>query len=440
MARTKPSDKPNWTAKSILAALKSLPAPLATPDQAELFSDATMAFQSAPRASRRSVLGPVCAELIRVVDATVAARGAKAFTDQVLFALKLLAYSGDPEGLDAVLRAARKPFATDAYLWSVVLAPFGEGHPGAERLFAELASPLPDKFMAICLLDAANEACREHGLKRHPFDSAEGGERLAKLLSSNRADQVSKAVSACAALPFLSEGRRAPLLDLARKHQDDTVRLEVAWAMAKLGDKGGLDGLVSMSLDPHSSAAAVAYLIELGRDELVPAPAREPDFRALAEMCSWLRHPMEFGEPPAKIEQIDTREIYWPPQKETRRVWLFRYEYPKGRGRSAKDVGVGMVGSITFALFDTTSAKMSPEEIYGLHCLWELEIGGEAGPSKKGKAGGMAGWRLIEAGPPARGGRAASSSKTKRKTTRKAKVKTTGKSKAGPKARAARRR
>ena len=33
-----------------------------------------------------------------------------------------------------------------------------------------------------------------------------------------------------------------------------------------------------------------------------------------------------------------------------------------------------MVGSDTFALFGEDTAGLSPEDIYGLHCCWELEM------------------------------------------------------------------
>jgi hypothetical protein len=39
--------------------------------------------------------------------------------------------------------------------------------------------------------------------------------------------------------------------------------------------------------------------------------------------------------------------------------------------------GVGMVGSITFSLIGETHPGMTPEDIYALHCCWELEYRGE---------------------------------------------------------------
>jgi hypothetical protein len=88
-------------------------------------------------------------------------------------------------------------------------------------------------------------------------------------------------------------------------------------------------------------------------------------------MCRWLAHPMEFGKPPTHIELYDTRELFWPPTGDRRRVWLFKYTYDEPDKRKS---GLGMVGSVTFAMFGETTADLSAEDAYGLHCAWELEF------------------------------------------------------------------
>ena len=48
-----------------------------------------------------------------------------------------------------------------------------------------------------------------------------------------------------------------------------------------------------------------------------------------------------------------------------------------------------MVGSVTFALFGETNADLSPEDVYGLHCCWELECNGDdRAPRKRSAAAG----------------------------------------------------
>ncbi len=76
---------------------------------------------------------------------------------------------------------------------------------------------------------------------------------------------------------------------------------------------------------------------------------------------------------PDAIELYDTRELYWPPTEDKRQVWLFKYTYNDDDDGEPED-GVGMVGSVTFALFDDSTSELSPEDIYGIHCCWELQM------------------------------------------------------------------
>ena len=94
----------------------------------------------------------------------------------------------------------------------------------------------------------------------------------------------------------------------------------------------------------------------------------------MAEMVNWLSHPNEFGHPPSKIELYDTRTLFWPPTNDQRTVWLFKYTYTPQEADGELDVGLAMAGSVTFALFGEATDKLSPEEAYGLHCAWELEM------------------------------------------------------------------
>ena len=119
---------------------------------------------------------------------------------------------------------------------------------------------------------------------------------------------------------------------------------------------------------------------------------------ALAEMCEWLAHPMEFGRPPTAIAQTDTRELFWPPTEDRRRLWLFRYEYPPDDGETEPSIGYGLVGSVTFALFGESTADLSPEQVYGLHCAWELEMNQDPrAPEKRTPESGM---RILAAHNP----------------------------------------
>jgi hypothetical protein len=150
--------------------------------------------------------------------------------------------------------------------------------------------------------------------------------------------------------------------------------MEAAWAAVRGGDAQALSRLQEWSKDPKLRWRAVEYLKELG-GEPAPIPEEErPQFDAMAEMSEWLEHPLEFGRAPDRLELYDHRRLFWPPRNDLRDVWLFRYRY---EGVKPKE-GVGMVGSVTFALFSEVTAEMTPEDIYALHCVWELGRGGDA--------------------------------------------------------------
>jgi hypothetical protein len=207
-------------------------------------------------------------------------------------------------------------------------------------------------------------------LVAHPFASEEGVSQLEQWLTSDDREKASYAVSACAALPFLPASARERLVDPANRHSDAEVRMEAAWACAKSGIGGGIESLVEFARDPRHSKRAICYLEEVGLAGQIPAEARAPDFVAIAEMCNWIAHPSEYGRPPDEIVQVDTRLLYWPPTGDRRQLWVFRYRYDKEDGEAGE--GLGMVGSVTWAMFGSNTTDLSPEDVYGLHCAWEL--------------------------------------------------------------------
>ena len=165
--------------------------------------------------------------------------------------------------------------------------------------------------------------------------------------------------------------------------------MEAAWAAVKLGNEGGVKLLGRWCLDPRYSTTASQYLSELDREDAIPDEAQEPDFVAKAEMCQWLAHPQEFGRPPSEIELYDTRTLHWPPTDDRRQVWLFKYHYAPTEDDEEEDVGIAMVGSVTFALFGEATADLSPVDVYAIHCCWELEMNSDQQAPQK---------RSVEAG------------------------------------------
>lgn len=290
----------------------------------------------------------------------------------LLYTLKILAMYQQEQDAKKVVGVVKSGFETDGYMWSTILGQFDEDHDHWRTLLDGLRNPLPEGFTAIAYLDVANELALAEELKRHPFDSDAGVTKLRAWLSSKDEEEFSYAHSSTVALPFLSSDNRRKLLPIAEKHPDEEVQLESAWAAAKAGDEDGAARLSRWALDVNHSHVACQYMEELGLEKEIPKSAREPDFAAMAEMVNWLKHPNEFGRAPDKIEQVDTRELFWPPTDDTRQVWLFKYTYQPESKDEEIDIGHCMVGSVTFALFGTDSETIQPAEVYGLHCAYEL--------------------------------------------------------------------
>jgi hypothetical protein len=300
----------------------------------------------------------------------------------LLYLLKLFALYRLEPGAERIIQAARRGLHPEGRLWSVIFRQLELDHPYAEKVIQALRSPLPEGFIAVAYLDWVNAFCLADRLPEHPFDSEEGYVLLRKYLTDQEPKHYSYAQSAAASLPFLQKGNRQELLALSLDHTSTDVQLEGAWASAKLGSAAGVNILSRLCRDPAYSKQACQYLRELELEEAIPLEVQQPLFQAQAELTNWLAHPDEFGRPPDEIRLLDSRELYWPPTRDRRQLWLFAYHYdvddaPVDEEKQAElytyQNGVGMVGSITFSLLGETHHEMSPEDIYALHCCWELE-------------------------------------------------------------------
>ncbi|MCA9116225.1 MAG: hypothetical protein KDA79_14165 [Planctomycetaceae bacterium] len=324
-------------------------------------------------------------ELLRVHDAQFGT----ASVEEILYLLKIFAMYRYREGCERIPRAARHPRYQNGFLWQVVFQQLSMdldddnefGTPQADPLLTdlcdELRNPLPQGFAAIAYLDWSNELCRNELIDVHPFDSVEGMDMLEDWLADSDPDEFSYAQSAAVAINWLRLPARSRLVALAIDHPQMMVQLEGAWAAASWGSDSAVKMLSRFCLERGLSVAAREYLEELDREDAIPGIARDPDFEAMSEMCHWLGHPGEFGRTPEDIELLDSRTLYWPPTGDERTLWLFRFHYTPTDDGDEPEVGVGLVGSITATLYDETEPDMTPEEIYALHCCWELEITGD---------------------------------------------------------------
>ncbi len=312
--------------------------------------------------------------LRRTFDRLVAEAGKSARRRETLvFLAKIFSLYRLPEDLRRVVIAAREPALRDHPLWTMIFGVFDDDHPLRIELHDALREPLPAGFAGVAYLDLANALARSGEATPHPFDVPDGRRFLEDRLTDADRTKFSHAHSAAAALPFVADPPRERLLALAFDHASPRVQMEAAWASAKLGSRAGVQTLARACLDPRQGAVAVDYLTELGETNAIPARAMEPGFAAVAELCRWLAHPMEFGRPPDDATLLDARTLFWPPANESRTLRLVRYLYRNDAG-GEEAAGIGLVGSITFALFGETNADLPPEDVYSLHCCWELEV------------------------------------------------------------------
>lgn len=247
--------------------------------------------------------------LIRVFDLLV---GREEDQGYLLVLLKVLAMYGTPDGIETIVAAARRPLEPNSHLWIVILSMFTEAHPFRDELFASLSDPLPRGIVAMALLDAANESLVAGCFLQHPFDSEAGLTVLRGCLEDEDPEHECYATSATTALPFLEASGRDELLAIAAHHRGRDVRMEAAWAQAKLEREEGLEALARFCVDVNTSARAIRYLEDLGCEERVPAEARSLRFQAQAEFAEWLAHPNELGRSPDELHIVDERTLRLP--------------------------------------------------------------------------------------------------------------------------------
>lgn len=225
----------------------------------------------------------------------------------------------------------------------------------------------------MALLDAANQLLIQEETIAHPFDSKEGKKRIESWLRHPSGEETdSYAHSATAALPFISDPEREALLELAMGHANTEVRIEGAWAAAKMGKETGFEHLAQHCLNFNTADRAKRYLTELGRENLIPAKAKEPNFVALSEFSQWCAHPNELAKVPDELSIVDHRELAWPPERERKPFWLIKFRQRDTTGLEEDDVGIGMVGSVTFCFFSYKMTQRPPEDCYAIHCYWEM--------------------------------------------------------------------
>ena len=114
-----------------------------------------------------------------------------------------------------------------------------------------------------------------------------------------------------------------------------------------------------------------ALLGALKAGRLPAGLAGDPLAAATVELAQWLAYPTELDRYPDEIAVVDARTLQWPPAGRALPLTLLRYRVIDEYGLAPDDVGVGLVGSVTFCLFSYAAHRRPPEDAYALHCYWE---------------------------------------------------------------------
>ncbi|MEY4566199.1 MAG: hypothetical protein RLY14_1169 [Planctomycetota bacterium] len=267
---------------------------------------------------------------------------------------------------------------SDSDRWEVILAKFDETDPRYEELLELCRTELPKGKVTIEIAAAANHRLLENDNFVHPLDCQAGLDRIKEWLDEKLPEDLKEygaPTVATVSLAFIKSSKWRELLDLASRHSDWSVRAEAGWVGGLRGEAAGVNLLVEMAGDVRYSDKAVRYLEELGLQGKVPEEVKEPDFAARAEMAGWLGHPSELGRPPDEVTIIDKRKMKWPLEDEAVEVYLLRYEV-KDLKDSKTEIGVGLVGPMTFCHFGLKMEERPFEDIYGIHVYRELEAYG----------------------------------------------------------------
>lgn len=330
--------------------------------------------------SREAVDGLVREAMTRLAARFETLRRREAKTcDRLLFALKIMALFQYVAAVPLIVSAIRDEFCIGSFWWSVVFGSMEHCREMRVQVCRQLTDPLPRGFAAVAFLDMANGTWindTPHVAEvLHPFDSEEGSERLESWLTSSSPDEFSYALSATAALPFISSPRREQLLALAMDHPDAGIQVEAAWASAKIGSESGIMLLQRYCTDANTAIRAARLLQELGREEALPPLMQDPEFVATATMCQWLSHPSECGRAPDRIEVVEQRELYWPPIADRTTLFLFCFEYDASDAARDGESGFGLVGGLTpWSFFSLVKPDWRREDMIALHCSWESRL------------------------------------------------------------------
>ncbi|HET9227626.1 MAG TPA: tetratricopeptide repeat protein [Thermoanaerobaculia bacterium] len=141
-----------------------------------------------------------------------------------------------------------------------------------------------------------------------------------------------------------------------------------------------------------------AILEGLRNETLDRSEVTDPTLLAVIELADWLAFPTELDRYPDSIRILDSRRMYWPPVREEIPLWLLEFTVQDEYGLSPDIVGIGLVGSVTFCLSTYENHRRPHDDVYAIHCYWELQQSGALTESQEAVvlSSGAEGWLVCD--------------------------------------------
>lgn len=260
-----------------------------------------------------------------------------------------------------------------------------------DALFPRLFDALGNPVLAAIVLDLSNHLYRRGMVAEHPATPrVQSLTQLLKAMAERLRlveEQPSKyaanqqelqnligesatlIIPLCDALGAIGDPEAVPALNIVLEVRHRRLRAEAATALARLGEKRGVEMLVELAADPASRTRALAYLEELDEVVQVPKEHRTPSALAEAKLASWLAEPQQIGLAPQSVEVVDHCRQFWPGFDEPQDCFLVRYEYPFPQGPL---IGIGLVGPTIYCLA-VDLQDLAPSDIYAIYAGWHAD-------------------------------------------------------------------
>jgi hypothetical protein len=240
-------------------------------------------------------------------------------------------------------------------------------------------------------LDLANNMARKHGVSPHP-----AAERFESLLTVFGAvtlqlqsleedprkfsdnvqviqhilfDAVSLLVAMCDFFAQMGDPRSIGKLNQALVLKHRRLKLEAAYALAKLGESRAVDLIVELLQDDSSRARALAYLHELSADDRIDPQWTTSLAKAKSDLAIWLSQPEQFAIPPSRIVLVEQRTLQWPGFEAPQECFLLQFDYGSA---DEKYSNVGFSGPFAHAM-SLDMKSFSNDTIFAMYLANDIE-------------------------------------------------------------------